>query len=121
MGYKVAAKKRLNLPEDVADDLWIEIRHPKLMDWGVMSTFLQLVPDAKAGETKTFNVDAARDLATGLIVDWNLTDIDGTDGRILPIPSVDPASWSKVPSSAVITLVMQSMGDGMSEVQPDPN
>jgi hypothetical protein len=120
MGYKLPATITLDLPADIADGLWIKIRNPKMIPWSTMKQFLKMASAPGDSGSMRFDPDAAQDLATSMIVDWNLPSMDG-DGMILSIPSKDPSSWEKVPSSAIVTLVLQAMGRPENQPAPDPN
>lgn len=116
MGYKIKATVRVPLPEDIADDLWVEIRHPKLLGWDVMKQLVALSP--QSGES--IDMETAAELTTSVITDWNLPPLDESGG-ILSIPSKDPTSWQKVPQTVVITAVLKAIGKVVREDIVDPN
>jgi len=118
-GWKVEATKRVNLPDDIADGLWISIYHPKLMPFEPMKQLLALAPATEGQESAAgFDLDKGRDLATSMIRDWNLP---GENGQILPLPSIDASVWDKIPPMPVIMAVFGALGEGVAGGQPDPN
>lgn len=118
-GWKIQPTKRVDLPDDIADGLWISIHHPKLMP---LESMQKLIAMDKSGSkdkgSADFDLEEARDLVTTMIVDWNLP---GEDGQILPVPATDINVWSKIPPMPVITSVLKAMGEHVQSSEPDPN
>lgn len=126
-GWKVQPTMTVNLPEDLADGLWIKTPHPKLLPHDAMKALIELAPKQDPNEAEVpndedkvlgFDLDKARDLATQLILEWNLPD---DKGNVLPIPSVEPSVWKQIPGMPVIMCVMEVLGEGLKAAEPDPN
>lgn len=118
-GWKIQPAKRVDLPEDVADGLWISIHHPKMLPFDAFQKFVALAP-AKNGQEDVagFDLEKGRDLASVMILDWNLP---GADGAILKTPSEDESVWRKIPAMPVIMAVFNAMAEGVATGIPDPN
>ncbi|MDE3073883.1 MAG: hypothetical protein KGJ86_00515 [Chloroflexota bacterium] len=112
MGYARQATQRIDLPAEVGDGLWISIRNPKML----ALTDLLAITDLTA--TGGDNRQAAGQVASLLIVDWNLTDMyHPDDPTVLPVPAADAGSLGKVPWEAVLA-VAQAFAASQA---PDPN
>ncbi|WDL97798.1 hypothetical protein [Alicyclobacillus sp. ALC3] len=119
--WKVEATKRVYLPEELAEDMYIVTPHPKLMPFETMKQLAALKPSESADGDTDGNLDAAQALATSMIVEWNLTDPKSDDGAILPLPSVDSSVWQKIPGQIVLEAVYKAFGEAMEATEPDPN
>lgn len=118
-GWKVPATLRASIPEGIADGLWVQIQHPRRLPFSTMQAFLALTTSDGSEEVAGFDFGTARDLATGIIVDWNLPD-ESTPGAFLPLPSKDLTVWERIPAMAVIQTVFEAVGDGV-KAGSDPN
>lgn len=118
-GWKIQPAKKVDMPEDIADGLWVSIYHPKLLPFEAAKKFLAMAPKkGTEGTVASLDLDAAQDLANSIILDWNLPD---KNGGTLPLPSNDQSVWSRIPALAVLTAILKAMGDDVKEVEPDPN
>lgn len=106
MGYKQSKTVRLDFPE-LGDDCHVIIRNPMLMSQDELTPDLSI---ALNDEGRPVDMEAARlasvDLSGTLIVSWVMWDINdpSEDPEVLPLPSEDPKSMSKVPSPVVAAI-----------------
>lgn len=118
-GWKIQPAKRVNLPEDIADGLWISIHHPKMLPFDAFQKFTALAPAKNGAEYAVgFDLEKSMELANVMILDWNLP---GEDGAILPIPSKDESVWERIPVMPVVLAVFNAMTEGVATGIPDPN
>jgi hypothetical protein len=125
-GWKIEPAKRVDLPADIADGLWISIHHPKLLPFDATQKFIALAPaagqkdgkQAAQGSVAGFDLEKGKEFATEIILDWNLP---GADGAILPTPKNDETVWQRIPALPVLMAIFITVGEATKAIAPDPN
>lgn len=116
-GWKLPQTVKVKMPEELADELWLEIQNPRMLPFDAMQHFLALAPSQGADpDVAGFDLASARDLATSLITDWNLP---APDGSILPLPSKEPSVWQKIPAMAVVTAIFEALAEAAEVADPN--
>lgn len=116
MPYKLPPRIRLDVPEEIGDGLWVDIRNPApgALPWAVSKA----IGAAQKRAKEAADFGAVDEIAVALVVDWNLPDPD-VAGGVLPLPSKDPKVMDRVPT-AIVNLVINAWAK-RPEPDIDPN
>jgi hypothetical protein len=104
MAYKVNPRLRIDF-SDLGDNngtpFFVEIKNPKMMSFGEKMAFAKFAPKSVEQGITEEQINAMKDIASKLILSWNLTD----EITEQPIEPTTPDALDHVPSDVVERII----------------